>query len=281
MRQPFHPSQTFRYDFERLSQHHDGLAKHLIKKSNEEWTIDFSNPTAVFALNQSILQVHFKISHWTLPAAKLCPPIPSRAQYIYHMAELLTNDKAHIMDIGCGANLIYPLLGTALYSWTFEGSDVSESSLAHAQELIDKNQLQDRIKLKHQKQPEHILQSVLDSEKYYDAIICNPPFYSNKMAAEQSNQQKNQQLFQEQKRRNFGGVDHELCFPGGEFQFINNMLYESQSYGKQVGWFSSLVSQSSSLKNLLKLLKKYPIAEHRVLDLHLGNKKSRILAWKY
>jgi len=34
-----------------------------------------------------------------------------------------------VLDVGCGANLIYPLLGAALCGWRFVGSDVTDAAL--------------------------------------------------------------------------------------------------------------------------------------------------------
>ena len=37
-----------------------------------------------------------------------------------------------VLDIGCGANLIYPLLGAAMHGWAFVGADVTEAALEWA-----------------------------------------------------------------------------------------------------------------------------------------------------
>ena len=34
-----------------------------------------------------------------------------------------------VLDIGCGANLIYPLLGAAMHGWAFVAADVTEPAL--------------------------------------------------------------------------------------------------------------------------------------------------------
>lgn len=36
------------------------------------------------------------------------------------------------LDIGCGANLIYPLLGAAQHGWRFVGTDVTDVAVAGA-----------------------------------------------------------------------------------------------------------------------------------------------------
>jgi 23S rRNA (adenine1618-N6)-methyltransferase len=67
----------------------------------------------------------------------LCPPIPGRADYI-HIADLLAESNNGIipkghgiqgLDIGIGANCIYPIIGNAEYGWSFVGTDIDEKLL--------------------------------------------------------------------------------------------------------------------------------------------------------
>jgi 23S rRNA (adenine1618-N6)-methyltransferase len=55
------------------------------------------------------------------PANYLCPPIPAVADYLHYLADLLADGsggvprgiKVRALDVGVGANCIYPLLGHA------------------------------------------------------------------------------------------------------------------------------------------------------------------------
>ncbi|MFO7863555.1 MAG: RlmF-related methyltransferase, partial [Salinivirgaceae bacterium] len=87
-------------------------------------TIDFANATAVKLLNKAILKADYGIAHWDIPENYLCPPIPGRSDYLHYLADILRNSnygkipKGHNikgLDIGVGANCIYPLLGHQLY----------------------------------------------------------------------------------------------------------------------------------------------------------------------
>ena len=281
MTKPFALGETFSYDFEALVEKVPALKSKLIKNQSGNPTIDFADNPSVILLNQAILFHYFNIKNWSVSQENLCPPIPGRVHYIYNLADLIDNDSASILDIGCGANVIYPLLGTALYNWKFCGSDIDESSLKAAQTIINSNKLEKRIELRKQENPTTILEGIIREGEFYDAIICNPPFYSTNEIAEESNKQKNKNLHGHNRGRNFGGKTHEITFPGGEFQFINNMIYESRNYTSQVKWFTCLVNKSSSLKNLEKILAKSTAKEYKVLDMAQGQKKSRILAWRY
>ena len=37
-----------------------------------------------------------------------------------------------VLDVGCGANLIYPLLGAAMHGWAFVGADVTDAAMEWA-----------------------------------------------------------------------------------------------------------------------------------------------------
>lgn len=52
-------------------------------------SIDFSNPLAVKLLNKALLNHYYGIKYWEFPDENLCPPIPGRADYIHHVADLL------------------------------------------------------------------------------------------------------------------------------------------------------------------------------------------------
>jgi len=95
-----------------------------------------------------------------IPAQYLCPPIPGRADYIHYLADLLSESNGgeiprgksvRALDIGVGANCIYPLIGHAAYGWQFVGTDVDATALHNAQQILDANQLNDAIELRLQK----------------------------------------------------------------------------------------------------------------------------------
>src|SRR4051794_15382508 len=78
-----------RYDFKQLIDTFSDLAPFVSKNAYGDESIDFAVPEAVKALNQALLQHFYGISNWNIPANYLCPPIPGRADYIHHIADLL------------------------------------------------------------------------------------------------------------------------------------------------------------------------------------------------
>ena len=87
----FHPKNKHQqgYDFSKLCKAYLPLTEFVFENNYQTITIDFADPKAVKALNTALLVTYYKITFWDFPDANLCPPIPSRVDYIHHLATLL------------------------------------------------------------------------------------------------------------------------------------------------------------------------------------------------
>lgn len=130
------------YDFTRLLLQSPALKAFTHCSPAGQTTIDFHDEKAVRALNQALLKTHYKINFWDIPANYLCPPIPGRVDYIHYLADLLASDNQQaiprgrnikVLDIGTGANLVYPLTGQSEYGWHFTGVDIDPAAIKVAQ----------------------------------------------------------------------------------------------------------------------------------------------------
>ena len=115
---PFHPRNRHqgRYDFAALTAAHPPLAVKVRPNGYGELSVDFADPEAVMLLNQALIKLFYNLN-WQQPEGYLTPPVPGRADYVHALADLLASDNGgsiprdvDVMDIGCGANLIYPLI---------------------------------------------------------------------------------------------------------------------------------------------------------------------------
>jgi 23S rRNA A1618 N6-methylase RlmF len=73
---------------------------------------------------------------------RLCPGLTSRENYLNWLSGILNvSDSAdtRVLDIGCGASCIYPLLGFRKYGWSFLASDIDDLSLRLAEENLRRN----------------------------------------------------------------------------------------------------------------------------------------------
>lgn len=257
-------------------------------------SINFFDPLAVKMLNKALLNYYYQLENWDIPEHYLCPPIPGRADYIHYMAALLAEEDrgkekiqraVQCLDIGLGANCIYPIIGVHEYGWNFVGSEIDEKAMKNAQKIIDSNaSLSGKIELRRQKEKEHIFRGIIGTEELFDLCLCNPPFHSSAEEAAKGSWRKINNLRKGKGQRlplNFGGQAHELWCRGGEKFFVSQMIEESASYARQVKWFSSLVSKEEHLQLFYKLLKSRGAKKVRTLEMSQGNKRSRILAWTF
>ncbi|UCX03099.1 23S rRNA (adenine(1618)-N(6))-methyltransferase RlmF [Shewanella glacialimarina] len=265
-------------------------------------SIDFANPEAVKILNAALLKLHYHIDKWNIPAGFLCPPIPGRVDYLHYIADLLAvkgkvpkGAKIHALDIGTGANGIYPLLGIQCYGWQFTASDIDAKSLSNVAAICSHNPaLTSKLKLVQQTDAKAIFKGVINASDRIDITLCNPPFHQSLDDAMAGSQRKLSNLAANRTKKhsvvnaqvgksalNFGGQKAELWCEGGEIQFLRNMITESCLFKHQVLWFSSLVSKSDNLKPCYKLLEKCGAETINTIDMRQGNKQTRILVWSY
>lgn len=290
-----HPRNEFNvgYDFEKLIANFKPLEQFVFTNKFETKTINFADANAVKALNTGILKAYYNIK-WEIPNNNLCPPIPGRADYLHYIADLinLSNDKTipigkHVigLDIGVGANCIYPILGSQIYNWQFVGTDIDNIALENCVKIIENNQqLNEFVSLQLQTESKHVFKNIIAASDKFTFTMCNPPFHDSLEQAKKSTTRKINGLKIQDKSKfslNFGGKNNELWTAGGELSFIKNMIYESIHYSKQVLWFTTLVSQKKHLNSLQKTLKKVDATVIKVIDMAQGNKVSRILAWSF
>jgi len=301
---PRNPHQG-RYDFDKLIKALPELEKHAITNPSGEATINFSDADAVLILNKALLAHHYNIKYWDLPKGYLCPPIPGRADYMHQVADLLNNNnsgsenkKPHVLDIGTGASLIYPIIGSQSYGWYFTATDIDPVSINTAKAICEINpNLKKLVTVKQQKNPKNIFKGIIGEHDYFDITVCNPPFHGSMQDVLDANNRKQSKLQKNRARRNpngqankfadaknnlnFGGQNAELWTEGGEFSFISRMINESVGYAPQVNWFTTLVSRAENLKPLDALLRKVGARQIKTINMQHGQKASRILAWRF
>jgi len=294
------------YDFMTLSKALPELKQHLIKNPKGEWSIPFSDSVAVKLLNKALLSHHYGVTFWDIPQGYLCPPIPGRADYIHRVADLLTEEAGSLnkkrikaLDIGVGANCIYPIIGVTEYGWHYVGSDIDPVSVKQANNIVQHNDnLRGKIECRLQSDSKSIFAGIIQPDEFYDITICNPPFHASLAEAEQGTQRKLKNLKANQRKRgadtqsfaksggqkpslNFGGQKAELWCPGGEAAFIKNMAFESKEYADQVLWFTTLISKSDNVRWMKKQLQKVGVESIKVVEMQQGQKVSRFIAWSF
>jgi 23S rRNA (adenine1618-N6)-methyltransferase len=59
------------------------------------------------------------------------------------------------------------------------------------------------------------------------------------------------------------------------------MIRESELFKTNCRWFTTLVSKQENLKPAYKTLKAVGASDVKTIEMQLGNKVSRILAWRF
>ncbi len=305
---PLHPRNAHRgrYDFTALCEKSPELKPFLKNNPHGDKTIDFSDSQAVLRLNKALLSHYYNIQHWQIPEGYLCPPIPGRADYIHFLADLLagssqeqtdqntpipTGRQINVLDIGTGANCIYPIIGSQSYGWRFTASDVDPVSVSSARLIVESNAcLKNKIKLIQQHHEHNIFKGIINSRDRFDLTLCNPPFHASMAEAQSGSRRKWRNINNTQKQnpqnsqnsqRNFGGQNAELWCEGGEITFLKRMIIESREYSEQVCWFTSLVSKGDNIRPLRKLLQQEKVMQVEVVTMSQGQKTSRFIAWSF
>jgi len=288
------------YDFPSLVKSCPPLAPYVRKNAYGNLSIEFADPLAVKALNTALLKRYYSVIDWDIPEGALCPPIPGRADYIHYIAELLgvgeptknqanTQPNISLLDIGTGANGIYPLLACQIYGWQCVGTDINRQSLENVALIIANNPtLKDRFTLRKQHDKNHIFEGIIQTGEFFDVSVCNPPFHASQEDALTSSQRKINNLARnrgEQKTTsstlNFGGLEAELWCKGGERLFLKKLIKESLVFSTQCRWFTSLISKIDNVKPAKKLILKLGAIDVREIAMKQGNKTTRILAWTF
>ncbi|MCP9237749.1 23S rRNA (adenine(1618)-N(6))-methyltransferase RlmF [Lewinella sp. JB7] len=277
-----HPKNRYRepHDFVALRALEPELDSYFITTPDGRTSLDFSQPRAVYLLNRTLLLRDYGLKHWDIPQENLTPPIPGRLDYIHALHELhpVTN---RVLDIGTGASLIYPILGVGEYGWSFVGTDISARSVKVARALIKFNPVLKKVEVREQSDPGRVFAGVIGDEERFDVTMCNPPFFTNRQEARKAAGKKWAKLDRADGGLSFGGADEELWTPGGEPRFLRTMVEESVDFAGRVGWFTTLVSKGGYLKPAVGHLARVGAREWKTLPLAQGNKRSRLLAWRY
>ena len=279
-------------DFAALAERDARLRPYVRVNSDGRGRVDFSGADAAHALVSALLAASLSIDWW-VPAGALVPPISGRMEYIDAVERLLgqvapdgvvvaSSDSASqpplILDIGCGANLIYCLLAAAR-GWRAIGLDAHEAGLRGASENLARNpRLAPSITLRSAPSPDFDAVGILqhgmrDGDPIIAATLCNPPFFEDAGA----------QATTANARSDYGGTPAETVCRGGEAAFVGRIVDDSVGVRDRCVWFSAMVGRKASLKPLrerLKGLTPSP-ATVRVVHMRQGRTARWVLAWSW
>jgi 23S rRNA (adenine1618-N6)-methyltransferase len=282
------------YDFDLLIAACPELGKYVKPNAYGNNSIDFANPKAVKWLNKALLKQYYSLAYWDVPSGYLCPPIPGRADYIHHIAELLGSSnggkiplghKIKCMDIGVGASCIYPVIANKEYGWSFIATDIDKVALESARKIIEHNAfLKRNVELRFQENANDVFHGIMERTEPIDIAICNPPFHKSQDEAIKGSARKVSSLKGQKITEpvlNFGGQSNELWCDGGEERFIRNMIRQSKQFSTNCYWYSTLIAKKEHLAPIVEAIKQAGATDIKTIPMGQGSKISRIVAWTF
>ncbi|WP_133012323.1 23S rRNA (adenine(1618)-N(6))-methyltransferase RlmF [Marinomonas flavescens] len=295
---PRNPHQA-RYDFALLADSCPELSHYIKLNQYGNESVDFANPAAVKTLNRALLSHFYGVAFWDIPPGYLCPPIPGRADYIHYLADLLANSNKGViprgksvraLDVGVGANCVYPIIGHQEYGWQFVGSDVNPIAVATCDTIIKSNAcLKGAVSVRLQNNTATLFAGIWKEQERFDVVLCNPPFHTSEAAMQDESKRKWRGVKGKESTKstttkpvlNFGGTAPELWCDGGEAGFVSRMIKESVHYSDRCFWFTSLVARQSNLDAIYRTLKEVGARQIKTIEMAQGQKISRFVAWSF
>ena len=272
----------FRPDFLTLIKEFPELKKYILKQNEDneaEFQFDWSNNELSLLMDKSILNYYFNIKYYDIPKGFLIPPIPSRINYINLINSIITklikdiNIKNIIgIDIGTGANIIYPILGYSIYKWKFICTEINKEAYNNAKLILQKNNLENNINIIKQNNKDNIFISILNRENKYLFSMCNPPYYNY----------ENEIKLEDKKRDNEYNFD-EIYYKNGEYGFFQRYFEESICYKNNVFLYTILIGKKINAENIYDKLSSYSdiIKIYNMQKILTGNNVRYIIYWSF
>ena len=267
----------FKPDFLILIKEFPELKKYIIKHDEkiEEFSFDWSNNDLSLLMTKSILNYYFNIKYYDIPKGFLIPPVPSRLNYLNLINELIKDiEKENIIgvDIGTGANIIYPILGNSVCDWKFICSEINNESYNNAKLILQKNNLEENINLIKQENKNNIFVSIINQENKYTFSMCNPPYYDYE-----------QEIKIEDKKRDTEYNFDEVYYEKGELGFFERYFEESICYKKNIFLFTILIGKKSNSEIIYDIINSYNniIKLCDIKKIMTGNNVRYIIYWSF
>jgi 23S rRNA (adenine1618-N6)-methyltransferase len=280
----------FKHDFELLASKYPDFCREW--RSLNQTTGPLSSkatPEFQLALTRAILDFHFRLKMPSLPAGRLCPPVPNRWFYCeWVLLELMPSlmnplyfeipyiTKNYGLDIGTGASAIFPLLLVSQQAnLHMLASEVDTVSIESAAINVEANKLKDRVTFIPIKSTGSMAGPLLQALDHTDVasldfVVTNPPFYDERPPERADGRDRAPMS------------DAEGLYPGGEVGWVLDMLRDSLSTLTRIGWYSTMLCKKSSFQTLERILTKFLGPGHvRSTELDVGSMTRWFLAWTY
>ena len=263
-------------DFKFLSEEFPEFKKHVYINKYGGYSINWKNPNSIKELVKTILNKFFNITYYEIPENFLIPTLTSRYNYLNYINKLFTklkieNKEKILIDIGTGANIIYPLLGNKLFNWKFIASEINDDAINIGKKILKENNLEKEIIIIKQNDNKKIFDKIININKKYLCSICNPPFFDINTEIKKDNLYTDNEY-------NY----NEVYCEGGEIFFIKEMIKESYIYKKNIFLFSTLIGRKNNMIKIYSVIKNLKeISFLNKITIKQGKNARWIIIWSF
>uniref|UniRef100_A0A914KJ24 U6 small nuclear RNA (adenine-(43)-N(6))-methyltransferase n=1 Tax=Meloidogyne incognita TaxID=6306 RepID=A0A914KJ24_MELIC len=279
---------------EELAKKYPQLRKKCFVGANGKICIDFSSTEAVRSFTEILLSEYFELNV-SIPKGVLVPRVPQRLNYLLLVEDLvnlngLREEEIVGIDIGTGPLCIFSLLGASLNNWKFVSTDICNESLQTAKENLKNNSLEALVCLINVEDGS-FFKKVFELPEYKSTIfafsVCNPPFFDVSEAEKKFasigdvSLQNLPNRSRGQPRSGTTAITEEIAYKGGEFNFICQMIEESQQHPLKTRIYTTMIGKRSTLKKLKFYMEKKKILKYKIFTLTQGRTFRWVLAWSF
>ena len=193
-----------------------------------------------------------------------------------------------VLDVGCGASCVYPLIGCRLRrGWGFVATEVDVRSVECARENVRANGLGERVDVRLVGGGDGGVLDVLAEHEevgVVDVVMMNPPFYESeekmRESAEKKKRKPNSACTGVKVEMVWEGAEGEV---GGEVGFVGRLIVESavEENRMRVQWCSAMLGHLSSVPILIGRLRDKGCDNYAVTEFVQGETRRWCVAWSW
>lgn len=268
-------------NFRALAEKYPEFANCVFKDLKGKCHLDYKSPTSLRQLAIALLKEDFDLEV-EMPLNRLIPTIPLRLNYILWIEDILkelSDVKGKGIDIGTGATCVYPLLGCKKNGWEFLASEVDETNFTIAEKNIQRNKMQEKIKVKKVSGKTALLELLEGNAGQFDFCMCNPPFFADHMEAQAITSSRSDDRA-EPSSINTASVGESIT-EGGEAEFIKKIIVESVDFQGKIKIFTSMIGKKTNIPLVKKELRDHKIPNYQTTEFCQGKTMRWGIAWTF
>ncbi|XP_030555453.1 U6 small nuclear RNA (adenine-(43)-N(6))-methyltransferase [Drosophila novamexicana] len=284
-----HPRNVLRTapDYTKLAIKHKDFRQVCELELNGRVSLNFRNERTLRELTKMLLLEYFGL-HVDFAPGSLVPTLALRLNYILWLEDLLAPlklDAVRGIDIGCGSSCIYSLLAAKKNQWHMLALESKQTNIEYARENVKRNNLEQLVEVYAQPDKDNIFKSYFETasmlpKEGFHFCLCNPPFFDSNAENPFGGNTRNPQRRPAPNNVRTGSAE-ELTCAGGEVQFVQRIVEESELHKERVLIFTSMLGVKANVPKILDYLHQRQISNVSTTEFHQGHTTRWAVAWTF